>query len=383
MLAEPLVAAGGLPHHRRMRILHVETGRHLYGGARQALWLAEALADHGCQSVLVCTRGSEVAEAAAHRVETWPLRWHGEGDLLALPRLVAAVRRIQPDLLHAHGRRGADLYTAAAAALTGVPALVTRRVDRPEAGWLARRKYRQYRRVVVLSRAIEAALEAGIGAVLPPRVLIPSAVDTTRFRPDGTARARVAGAFDLAAGAPVIAMAAQFIPRKGHTVLLEALPRVWAVQPALTCLLFGRGPGREALAREIAARGWASRVRIVGWRTDLAALLPAVDVLVHPAFAEGLGLILLEAGACGVPVVAGAAGGIPEVVVDGETGLLVPPGDAPALASALLRLLADRGLAQALGAAARRRVTARYSIPAMAAAYATLYREILEERASP
>ncbi|MCC5860638.1 MAG: glycosyltransferase family 4 protein [Gammaproteobacteria bacterium] len=366
-----------------MRILHVETGRHLYGGARQALWLAEALAGHGCESVFVCTRGSEVAMAAAGRVETWPLRWQGEADLLALPRLLSAVRRFRPDLLHAHGRRGADLYTAGAAAWTGVPALVTRRVDRPERGRLARWKYRQYRRVGVLSRAIAAALEAGVGAALPPRVLIPSAVDTAHYRPDDGARARLASAFELPDGAPVIAMAAQLIPRKGHALLLEALPRVWASHPTLTCLLFGRGAGHAALAGEIAAQGWTERVRLVGWRADLAALLPAIDVLAHPALAEGLGLILLEAGACGVPVVACAAGGIPEVVVDGETGLLVPPGDAPALAGALLRILDDRTLARSLGAAARRRVATRFSIPAMAESYARLYRDILEEAAAP
>ncbi len=380
MVAEGLVAADGLPHHLPMRILHVETGRHLYGGARQALWLAEALGAHGCDGLFVCTRGSEVAEVAAGRVETWPVRWLGEVDPLALPRLRAAIRRFQPDLLHAHSRRGADLYTAAASALTGVPALVTRRVDRPESGWLARWKYRRYRRVVVLSEAIAHALESGLGAALPPRVRIPSAVDAARYRPGGD-RTRLAADFDLPAGAPVIAMAAQFIPRKGHQVLLEALPRVWASYPALTCLLFGRGPGRDALARDVARRGWEDRVRLPGWRGDLADILPAVDALVHPALAEGLGLVLLEAGACGVPVVAAAAGGIPEVVVDGGTGLLVPPGDAAALATALLRILDDRALAQRLGAAGRRRVEACHSIPAMASAYARLYRDILQETA--
>ena len=373
----PVTAAAARP-----RILHVETGRHLYGGARQVLYLLEALEGRGFDNLLVCTRGSALAREAAGRVQTLPLPWHGELDLLAAGRLLAVLRRERPALVHAHSRRGADWHTAVAAALAGVPAVVTRRVDNPESGLAVRWRYRRYARVIAISGAIAAGLERDIGPSLPALARIPSAVDTGRFRPGGD-RAWLAAEFDLSPDQPVLAMVAQFIPRKGHALLLEALPQVWARHPGVVCLLLGQGPGRQALAREIEVRGWSARLRLPGFRHDLPRILPAVDALVHPAFTEGLGVALLEAAACALPVVAAAVGGATDVVLDGETGLLVPPGDARALAGALCRLLDAPELGRRLGVAGLDRVVRQFSVAAMADAHATLYRELLEENPSP
>ncbi|MCC5868994.1 MAG: glycosyltransferase [Gammaproteobacteria bacterium] len=358
-----------------MKILHVETGRHLHGGARQVLYLMQGLAERGFDNVLVCARGSAVASAAANIARVVTLPWRGEADALAALRLLRVVREEAPAILHAHSRRGADWFTALAAAKSGVPAVVSRRVDNVETGRLVRWKYRQYRAVIAISAAIAGVLRETLGDGLPPLRLVHSAVDSQAFAPGGD-RAWLAAQFGLDPNEPIIAMVAQFIPRKGHALLLDALPAVWQRHPGLQCLLLGRGPEQARIEAQVEARGWTSRVRLPGFRSDMARILPALDMLVHPALTEGLGVALLEAGACGIPVVAAAAGGIPEVIEDGRTGLLVPPGASEPLAAAMLRVLEDPALAAQLGRAARLRVERDFSIAAMATAHATLYREL-------
>lgn len=368
-----------------MRIVHVETGRHLYGGGRQVLDLVAGLAAAGVDNVLVCTRGSEL-EAAARgaldaargtRVVALPMR--GEVDFAFPARLRRVLREAQPDLVHVHSRRGADHGGAAATWLERVPAVLTRRVDADEPASWARLKYRAYIKVIALSRAIEAQL-ATHGVARERIVRIPSAVDPARFRPDPAARARLAAALGLPPHVLAVGVVAQLIPRKGHRALLAELPELVRSHPSLRVLCFGRGPLEAELRAEIAALGLEGRVLLAGFHDDLPALLPGLDVLVHPAEREGLGLALLEAASSGVPVVACAAGGVPDVVDDGRTGLLVTVGDGPGLRGALHRLLGDAAERARLGAAARALVEQRFTLDRMVAAHRALYTAVLEQR---
>jgi glycosyltransferase involved in cell wall biosynthesis len=362
-----------------MRIAHVEAGRHLYGGAAQVEYLLEGLTGRGVDNLLLCPPGSELGAAApAALVRSLPMR--GELDVTLLPRLAALLKRLKPDLVHVHSRRGADLYGGFAAALCGIPAVLTRRVDAPEPAF-ARLKYRPYRAVVALSRAIERQLVAA-GAARERITLIPSGVDTQRYRPDPVARERLRAAFALSADALVVGVVAQLIERKRHSWLFALLPALLREFPRLTVVCFGRGPLEGRLLAELAERGLEDRVVLAGFRADLSALVPGLDLLAHPAGREGLGLALLEAASSGVPVVACAVGGVTDVVVDGETGALVPSEDGAAMARALRALLASPEERARLGAAARRHVEHRFDVSRLVAAHHSLYTRVLGERVS-
>ncbi|MEJ2515070.1 MAG: glycosyltransferase family 4 protein [Gammaproteobacteria bacterium] len=358
-----------------MRTLHVEAGRHYYGGARQVRYLVEGLARRGVHCLLAVPGDNPMTKMPWHeRVWVFPMEMRGDLDLGLVGRLKRLITEQAPDLVNVHSRRGADWLGGAAARLSGTPCVLTRRVDNPEKRWVAALKYRLFDQVVSISGAVSRAM-ADAGVRRPP-ALIRSAVDGSKVATDCD-RAAFAREFDLPGNAAVLGMVAQFIPRKGHELVLDALPMVLRRDPETYVVFFGRGPLEEEVRNSASLQGLDSRVRFAGFRSDMDRLYACLDVLVHPASQEGLGVALLQAGAAGVPVVACRAGGIPEVVVHGETGLLVRPGDARGLAEAICRLVESRRLRRAMGEAARRRVETAFSVEAMVDAYLKLYGEVL------
>jgi glycosyltransferase involved in cell wall biosynthesis len=363
-----------------MRTLHVEAGMHLYGGALQVVFLLQGLKARGEEAVLVCARGSAIAAAARpHAARVHEIDMKGDLDIGLLRRLRRLVRAERPDIVHLHSRRGSDLWGGLAARLEGVPTVLSRRVDNPEPHWWVRRKYRLFDRVIAISEGIRNVLLAE-GLSSEQVVCVHSAVDTGRYRPGRQEMAWFRAEFGLAENTLTVAMAAQFIARKGHRTLLAALPAVLSGQPHTRVLLFGRGPLLEPTRALTAERGLAERVHFAGFRDDLERVLPCVDLLVHPAEMEGLGVSLLQAAACAVPIVAARAGGIPEVVRPGLNGELVEPGDAPALAAALGGLLGDAGRRERYGVAGRQLVLREFSLDAMVEGNLRTYRDVLLAR---
>ncbi|MDP1636220.1 MAG: glycosyltransferase family 4 protein [Gallionellaceae bacterium] len=356
-----------------MKTLHIETGRHLYGGPRQVLELLDGLKARGIGATLACPAESAIAAAAAeagHEVVTHPIS--GDLDISAITFLTRTVQRLKPDLLHAHSRRGADFFGGLAASLAGVPAVLTRRVDNPDTPVVGSLKYLAYDRVVAISDAVRAQLE---GQGVPPAKLrtIRSAINADACQPTFT-RAQFLAEFGLEESQRVVAVVAQLIPRKGHALLLDAWPLIRHRCPDARLLVFGSGP----LDADLRSRtGLGGTVTFAGFRPDLRQFLGRIDLLVHPASREALGVSLLEAQAAGVPVVACATGGVPEVVADGVTGLLVPKANPAALAEAVIRLLDDPNLRQQFGTAATARIRADFSPDRMVEDYLTVYRELL------
>jgi len=358
-----------------MKVLHVESGRHLYGGARQVLYLLQGLQRKGVENLLACPQDSEIRRAAQPHATVCALPMTGDLDLALVGRLRALIRRHQPDIVHLHSRRGADLLGGVAARVERAPTVLSRRVDNPEPRWWAAVKYRLYDRIVTISEGIRQVLLAE--GVPPGRVVcVHSAVVPGEYQspcnPEEFRRA-----FGLAGDGPVIGVIAQLIPRKGHRHLLAVLPELVEEFAGLQVLFFGQGPLQDELVQDVAARGLAGQVHLAGFRHDLPRWLGCLDLLVHPAEMEGLGVSLLQAAAAGVALVGSRAGGIPEIVVDGETGVLVEPGDRQALATALRRLLSDDGLRRRLGAGGRKRVESLFSVDAMVAGNLAVYRDVL------
>ncbi len=361
-----------------MKILHVETGRHLWGGAQQVLYLIHGLGRLGIDNVLVCTEDSAVSDHAAKDCLVVTLPMAGDLDLAFIGRLKAVLKAEQPDLVHVHSRRGADPLAAIAARLAGIPVIVSRRVDNAEISWLARLKYRLYRKVIVVADGIGDILLAE-GVPEDQLTLVPSGVDRRRFKPDPD-RNWLAANLGIPEDTIAIAMVAQYIPRKGHVIMLDALPAVLEKHANLRVLCCGSGPDHEALAAQIEERGMADHVRLLGFRDDLEKILPCCAIALHPALSEGICGAALQAQSCGVPVIASRVGGLPEAVAEDVSGLLVSPGDADQLSRALLRLLGDETLRQRLGDAGPGHVAERFSISAMVQGNLQVYREVIDRR---
>jgi glycosyltransferase involved in cell wall biosynthesis len=362
-----------------MRVLHVEAGMHLYGGARQVYYLLQGLHVRGIENLLACPAGSAIGQVAAPYVQALqPMAMGGDVDLGLVVRLRRLIDQTRPDIVHLHSRRGADTLGGLAARLARpVPRVVlSRRVDNPEPRRWVGIKYRLYDKVITISEGIrQVLLEEGLA---PEKVVcVPSAVDDHAFEA-GCDREWYHKEFEIEPGSCVIGVIAQLIERKGHRYLIEALPHVIERYPDVRVLIFGKGPLEAAIRRQIAAAGLEGRVRLVGFRTDLARVLPCLRMVVHPALMEGLGIALLEAAAAGLPIIASRAGGMPEIVRDGENGLLIPPGDVPALAKALEALLGAPQRAQRMGKRGREIVAERFSVDAMVEGNLAVYRSLLD-----
>lgn len=358
-----------------MKIAHVEMGRYLYGGARQVAYLVNGLARFPGEHVLVCVPGAEVACAVSNpAVRVRPLEMAGDLDLRFAWRLRNLLRAERADLLHVHSRKG-DFPAILAGRLAGIPVIFSRRVDNPP-NWADRRlKFPLCARIVTISEGIRDVLVAS-GVPAAGITCIPSAIDAERYRPDCD-RAWFRAEFEFGADVAVMGMVAQLIPRKGHAVLFEALGSVLPRHPELRVLIFGQGPLERELRDTVESRGWGEVVKFVGFRDDLARILPCLDILAHPAWMEGLGVSLLEAAACGVPIIASRAGGMPEIVEDGLNGFLIEPGESRKLAECSARLLDDPGLSQKMGLAGRERVLERFAVERMVEGNYALYRHIL------
>ncbi len=361
-----------------MRILHIETGRHLYGGALQVFYLLKGLHRENCRNFLVCAAGGEIGKIAASYAPVYEIPMAGDVDPRFPYRLGRVIGRERPDIIHVHARRGADVWGALAARLAGIPCVVTRRVDNPESPWLARRKYRLYRRVVTISHGISRVL---ISEGVPKNkiVRIPSAVDPEPYEAPCD-RNFFLKEFDLTGENAAIGVIAQLIPRKGHRFLIDAAPAILRERPGTRFLFFGQGPLEQTLRGLCRERGLAEAITFCGFREDLPRILPCLDMVVHPALMEGLGVSLLQASAAGVPIVAARAGGIPEVVRDNVNGRLVAPGDVEELKAAVLSLLRDPVRAGAMGREGRTLVRSEFSIDSMVKGYLDVYETVIGER---
>ena len=329
--------------------------------------------------MLVCPSGSAIGEVAGENVKalyTVPMK--GDLDLFFVPRLLRIIRKESPDVIHLHSRRGADILGGIAARLSGTPCILTRRVDNPEIRMLAGMKYRLYHHVVTISDGIrEVLLREGVP--YHKITCVHSAVDTQRYATPCD-KAWFNREFGLEEGSLTCGTLAQFIERKGHKYLFDAIPEIVNIIPRARFILFGKGHLEGSLRSYCKGLGIEDKVHFAGFREDLDRIIGCLDLVIHPALMEGLGVSLLQAAAAGVPIVGSRAGGIPEIVRDGINGYLTRPGDVPSLVAATSRILMDKELASLLGDGGRKITEEHFSIKSMVGGNLAVYREMIDIR---
>jgi glycosyltransferase involved in cell wall biosynthesis len=348
-----------------MRVAHVHRIRGIGGSERHLLTLLPALAERGIEPVLVGLDdpGWDVApfyrELAVSAVRVSAPR---DLDPLLAVRLPRALHSLRPDVVHTHLVH-ADVYGALAVART--PLVSTKHNDdRFRLG-----PYRHVERLLARRAARVIAITDALRRFTVEQVGLPAAkVTTIHYGMDEPPAAWAPDALELPEG-PIVAAVARLVPQKGVDVAVRAMAGLEA-----TLVVLGEGPERVRL--EVLAREHGVRLLLPGRVGDVASVLRRADVLVHPARWEGFGLALLEAMLCSLPVVATRVSSIPELVVDGETGLLVPPNDPGALHAALARVLADADLRRSLGEAGRERARVEFSVERMARRTLVVYQAL-------
>lgn len=340
-----------------MRIAHVVIGGEVAGGQMVARRLARAALDAGHDVSFVSpTDGPflDLVRAAGMCADVVPIS--GALDLAAVLRLSRTFRKRRVELVHTHGQFGVNVAARTAGRLVGAAVLSHIHIENTfRAGAGRGMQIALDNATARLCFAIVAVSDATRESVV--RQGYPARVVTVRNGIDPVPPVAPVRLFD---GRTVLEVA-RLARVKGQGTLLGALRSVEAGAVLVGRDLEEGGAYRRLLESEALRLGVAERVVFAGYREDVAALIAGCDVFCLPSFAEGLPLVLLEAMAHGKPVVATPVGGTPELVVDGVTGLLVPPGDEAALAEALGRVLSDDGLARRLGEAGRARVEREFS----------------------
>jgi glycosyltransferase involved in cell wall biosynthesis len=293
--------------------------------------------------------------------------------------IVTFLRRARPDIVHTF-LLPASLYGRSAAAVARVPIVIGTEVNIYERKqWhhiLAERLLARLGDGVVASaESVKRAYVQQLG-ISPDAVrVIYNAVNWDKLRATKTPAA-VRQELGIPADRIVIGVVATLQDKKGHRVLLDAVARTPGLERTWL-MIVGDGPLRSSLDAHAVTLGIGDRITFCGTRRDLGNVLPAMDVFALPSLWEGLPLALILAMGAGRPVVATAIAGIPEVVTNGDTGLLVPPGDVAAIGTALARLVADPDQRRRLGSAARAAVSNRFGADAYAASVTSLYEERL------
>ncbi|MBI3333742.1 MAG: lipopolysaccharide heptosyltransferase II [Candidatus Omnitrophica bacterium] len=364
-----------------MKILLITTHLEMGGIPVYVVELARGLKRRGHEAVVVSSGGwleRRLDEAGILHPKI-PIRTSSELNprlwLLAFPRFLRIARRQRPDLIHAHTRT-TQVLAWAVGALTGIPRVTTCHGIYPAR--IGRRLFRCWgKSVMAISKAVFQEMVSRYRLTPPHRVvLVRNGVEAARF-------SRPVPEEELAdfrrriglKGGPVIGAIARLSPVKGLDHLLKAMPALLERHPHLQLLLIGEGPSRPELIRLAYQLGIAGHLVIAHSVEETRVPLAAMDLFAVPSLNEGFGLAMVEAMAAGVPVVASNRGGPAEIIEEGLSGLLVPPGDAEGLTRAILTLLDDPALRRRMGQAARERARAEFDLERMIREVETVYRE--------
>lgn len=367
-----------------MRVAHVVEAMHTGGAESLVVEHVRRAAGDVTSLVVAMNRGGPAFEAALAAGAEGVMIGKGGARLGGLQRLARELRARRIDVVNAHNPIGA-LYGTLAARMAGVPAVVRTEhsIRYPNRGGrffplVEPLLTALADRVICVCEAGRASHAAPFGWARGKFVTVLNGIG----EPAGPARPRaeMRASFGIGPDVPLVLTVGSLTPQKSQDVLLRAMSLVAPKRPDAVLLIAGEGHLRDALLAQHAALGLGERVRFLGARTDAADLFEACDLMVLSSSREGLPVTLLEAMRARRATVATDIGGSAEVVADGETGRIVPVGDAAALADAIVELLADPAKRAAFGEAGHRRWRERFTAANMVRATETIYRELLAGR---
>jgi glycosyltransferase involved in cell wall biosynthesis len=391
------------PAARPIRVVRIITRLNIGGPAHNAILLTQALNDGVFGSTLVAgttaPREGDFGDlAAAKGVEPIILPELGReldplADTIALAKLVRLLGRLRPDVVHTHMAK-AGTVGRLAARLCRVPLVVHTYHGHVFHSYFGPRKTRLFLAIErALGRLTDRVVVVGEGqreeiagyGVVPRRKLvpIPLGLELEQYLGADAYRGQLRRELGIAESAPIVGIVARLVPIKAHADFLRAAVSIRSALPDARFLIVGDGQRRAELERLVDALGLRAGVSFLGWRRDMPRVYADLDVVALTSLNEGSPVAIIEALAAARPVVATAVGGVPEVVVDGETGLAVPPGRPPELASAVLALLRDPARADRLGLAGRRHVYPRYDARRLIDDVRQLYLRELDARGRP
>lgn len=355
--------------------LHIDTSRTWRGGQRQVLLTVLGLRERGHRAVLVAHPEGELAARASEGHDLIRLAPRAEVDLHAGWKLSRIIKELKPAIVHAHDPHGVALASLALSFSTsrqGPGLVAARRVAfHLKAHAFSRWKHHQVDCFIAASEAIHQIL---IGDGIDPSnvVTVYEGIDVQRLQAEPTAN--IHAEFWLPTHAPIVGAVGALTQEKGHRHLIDAAALVVREVPDARFVILGEGDLRSALERQVRDLHLDKHVILPGFRADILSFVQAFDVFVMCSLHEGLGTSLLDAMACSKATVASDTGGIPEVVAHGETGLLVPPRNHHALASAIAQLLKDADRRDAMGRAGLERVKKIFSAERMVEKTLDVYR---------
>lgn len=367
-----------------MKVLHLSSETSWRGGEQQIAYLLEEQSKQGLQVFVLCRPGSATATyCQAHKIPfaTAPLK--NSLDLASAWQLKKLCIRERITLVHVHSSRGHAIMQLAQWLGLGLPYVLTRRVAfavKNKGLNILRYNSRQLRKIICISRAV---LESTSPVVKEKDKLLVvyDGIDLGRFGPAAPPAQRLQQELSLPPDTPLVGTVAALTTEKDLPTFIRAAAEIAAAMPQIHFVIAGTGPELAALQTLSQSLGLKERIHFLGRRQDIPQLLPQLKLFLFTSKMEGLGTSVLDAFACHVPVVATAAGGVPEIVHHQKTGLLVPVGDAPGLAAAAIRLLKDTELSAALNENAYQLLTAAFTKELMAAATLAVYREVLPAQA--
>jgi glycosyltransferase involved in cell wall biosynthesis len=356
----------------------------LAGSENHLLALLPRLRDHGYQSTMLVLAdrndrpGTFVERMQAVGIPTKVTAMLGDLDPLLFARLVRFIWQGRYHLVHTHLLH-AGLYGRLAGRIAGTRVISTYHNDNP---FHLTQGLKQINRVttsmccqvICISKAVQGFVHKQIGVPLNRLNVIYYGLEPVLFR---SSMPRLRSDLGIGPTDPVVGIVARLIEQKGHIYLLQAMRFLLDDIPSVHLLIVGEGELRPYLESLTAQLRIKEHVHYLGFRTEASNLMHEFDVFVLPSLFEGFGLVLLEAMAAAKPIVATQVSAIPEIVADGETGLLVPPRDPMALAQALRQLIMNPGLACDLGHCGRRRLEQRFTVRKMVEDTVKVYQSVL------